>query len=217
MKDIKKIKGKYHIAELIEQGEHDEQDFKLTVNDAMKIARTLSAFANKGGGRLLIGVKDNGVIAGLRSEEDIFVVEQAAQMYCRPAIDVEFTAYRATDDGLVVLKAEVKEAVEKPVRAREHDGRWRAYYRVADENILASALMIKVWQRRESLAPLIMDINSSGVIDFLERCESATIAEIALGAHLSMKGAEDVVVMLAAMNMVTFVHTPRGFEIMLPD
>ncbi len=45
--------------ELIAQGEHVQQDFKFRIDDQRKIARTLCAFANTKGGRLLIGVKDN--------------------------------------------------------------------------------------------------------------------------------------------------------------
>ena len=66
---------------LIAQGEHQQQDFKYEISDARKIARTLSAFANTDGGRLLIGVKDNGKIAGVRSDEEIYMVEAAASRY----------------------------------------------------------------------------------------------------------------------------------------
>ena len=78
MKDLNPLKGKYYIEELVAQGEHQQQDFKFLISDARKIARSISAFANRDGGRLLIGVKDNGTIAGVRNEEDIYVVEQAA-------------------------------------------------------------------------------------------------------------------------------------------
>ncbi|WP_302606014.1 helix-turn-helix domain-containing protein, partial [uncultured Duncaniella sp.] len=87
------IKGKFYIASLIEEGEYEHQDFKFAVSDARKIARSLSAFANNDGGRLLIGVKDNGAIAGVRNEEDIFVVEQAAEMYCEPPQEIKVTAF----------------------------------------------------------------------------------------------------------------------------
>ena len=52
-----KMKRLHPIEELISQGEHQQQDFKFEVSDSKKIARTLSAFANTDGGRLLIGVK----------------------------------------------------------------------------------------------------------------------------------------------------------------
>lgn len=106
MKDLKGIKGKYYIARLIEEGEHEHQDFKFAISDARKIARSISAFANRDGGRLLVGVKDNGVVAGVRNEEDIFVIEQAAEMYCRPPQEIRVTAFKAEEEK-TVLRIEI--------------------------------------------------------------------------------------------------------------
>jgi predicted HTH transcriptional regulator len=49
-----------YIYKLIQEGEHQRQDFKYCINDSKKIAKSLVAFANTDGGRLLIGIKDNG-------------------------------------------------------------------------------------------------------------------------------------------------------------
>ena len=57
------------IIEMIAEGEHQQQDFKMRIEDTRKIARTLVAFANTDGGRLLIGVKDNGTVCGVVPEE----------------------------------------------------------------------------------------------------------------------------------------------------
>ena len=65
---MKPLSEKLYLQQLIEEGEHQQQDFKFEISDARKIARSLSAFANTDGGRLLIGVKDNGRIDGVRSE-----------------------------------------------------------------------------------------------------------------------------------------------------
>ena len=70
-----------YIHRLISEGEHVHQDFKFEISDARKIAKSISAFANTEGGRLLVGVKDNGKIAGVRSEEEIYMIEAAAQRY----------------------------------------------------------------------------------------------------------------------------------------
>ena len=64
-----------YIQRLISEGEHVHQDFKFEISDARKIAKSISAFANTEGGRLLVGVKDNGKIAGVRSEEEIYMIE----------------------------------------------------------------------------------------------------------------------------------------------
>ena len=75
-----------YLEKLISEGEHVHQDFKFAISDARKIAKSLSAFANTEGGRLLVGVKDNGKIAGVRSEEEIYMIEADANLYCRPEV-----------------------------------------------------------------------------------------------------------------------------------
>ena len=55
-----------HIQKLIKQGEHQTLEFKFRIDDSRKIARTLSAFSNTQGGTILVGIKDNGAIAGIR-------------------------------------------------------------------------------------------------------------------------------------------------------
>ena len=104
------MKKKHPIEALIEQGEHQQLDFKFEVSDSKKIARTLSAFANTDGGRLLIGVKDNGAISGVRSEEEYYMIEAASKMYTHP--EVPFTAKRWDVNGKTVLEVYISKPVE---------------------------------------------------------------------------------------------------------
>jgi len=55
---LSSFKKKHIITTLIEQGEGQQLDFKFEVSDAVKIARSLTAFANTVGGKLLIGVNN---------------------------------------------------------------------------------------------------------------------------------------------------------------
>ena len=216
MKDIKAIKGKFYIQQLIEEGEHEHQDFKFSISDARKIARSVSAFANNDGGRLLIGVKDNGNIAGVRNEEDIYVVEQAAQMYCRPAQNVEFTAFK-TEGGAIVIRAEIAKASHRPVQAQEPDGSWRTYYRVKDENIAAPDLMVRAWRRKESTDGSLISFSEteSSLINYLNENEMTTIEEFMKMARISRHTAEDIITKLYAMNIIDFTYTGSEFKIML--
>ena len=77
----------HHIQDLIQEGEHQMLDFKFEISDSRRIARSLAAFANTDGGRLLVGVKDNGAIAGVRSDEEIHMIQAAAEMYCQPKVE----------------------------------------------------------------------------------------------------------------------------------
>ena len=132
------------IHRLIAQGEHQQQDFKYEISDARKIARTLSAFANTDGGRLLIGVKDNGKIAGVRSDEEIYMVEAAATLYCVPPVQCHMTTHRIEGRGVVI--AEVRPVDKRPVRAQLDDGKLCAFMRIADENIVASPVQMALWR-----------------------------------------------------------------------
>ena len=109
---LRELKSRHYIQDLIEEGEHEHQDFKFQISDARKIARSISAFANNSGGHLLVGVKDNGRIAGVRSDEEIYMIEQAAQMYCRPPQKVQCTVYRV--EGKSVLKVDIAPADALP-------------------------------------------------------------------------------------------------------
>lgn len=133
-----------YIQKLVAEGEHEHQDFKFEISDARKIARSISAFANTGGGRLLVGVKDNGKIAGIRSEEEIYMIEAAANMYCQPKVEIETKTY--TVEKRTILEINIEEATEKPVFAIDEENKPKAYIRIKDENILATLVHLKMWQ-----------------------------------------------------------------------
>ena len=143
---------------LIAQGEHQQQDFKYEISDVRKIARTLSAFANTDGGRLLIGVKDNGKIAGVRSDEEIYMVEAAAALYCVPPVACHMSVHRVEGRGVVI--AEVEPSAQRPVRARLDDDSLCAFMRIADENIVASPVQMALWREAEKDCGTLLSFTS---------------------------------------------------------
>ncbi|MCM1348339.1 MAG: ATP-binding protein [Firmicutes bacterium] len=218
MKDIRASRGKYYLHKLIAEGENEHQDFKFQISDARKIARSISAFANNSGGRLLIGVKDNGSIAGVRNEEDIYVVEQAAQLYCKPAQSPKFSAYKA-EEGAMVIIAEVDASARRPVSVSEADGSLKAFYRVADENILAHPLMVKAWKHKLKSQPNIISLseaeqslltmlNSSGFID---------PDKVPALCKVSNNVAEQLILRLYALSVIDFRFINRRFHLVPSD
>ena len=140
---------KRYIQSLINEGEHQQQDFKYRVEDAVKLAKSVSAFANTDGGRLLIGVRDDGHMSGVRDEEEIYMMHQAAYRYCRPQASIKFDTYHV--EGRTIVVATVPPSDRRPVCVIGDDGRQRAYIRIADENIVASPVHLAIW--RESQNP----------------------------------------------------------------
>ena len=159
---------KRYLLELISEGEHQQQDFKYRVDDARKLARSVSAFANTDGGRLLIGVRDDGHIAGVRTEGEIYVMHQAAYKYCQPEASIRFDTYHA--DGKAVVIATVPPSDKRPVCAPDEDGNMRAYIRIKDENIVASPVLYTLL--KESQKPqgalLVYDDNIRRLLGLME-------------------------------------------------
>ncbi len=139
---------KRYLLSLIREGEHQQQDFKYRVADAAKLAKSVSAFANTNGGRLLIGVRDDGHLSGVRSEEEIFMMHQAAYRFCKPEASIKFDTYHV--DGRTIVVATVPPSERKPVSALNEEGRQRAYIRIADENIVASPVHLAIWREQQS-------------------------------------------------------------------
>ncbi|VAW29795.1 hypothetical protein MNBD_BACTEROID07-535 [hydrothermal vent metagenome] len=139
---------KHPILRLIEQGEGQHLDFKFEVSDAPKIARSLVAFANTDGGTLLIGVKDNGKIAGIRSEEEFFMIQNAAMRYCLP--EVLFHTKEWQIQGKKVLEVTIPKGNLIPYKAPDKNGKPKVFIRIADENVLASGVQMKIWQSQKN-------------------------------------------------------------------
>ena len=191
-----------YINKLIREGEHQTQDFKYCISDSKKIARSLVAFANTDGGRLLIGVKDNGRIAGVRSEEEYYMVESAARIYSKPA--VEFTTKQHFVDGKTILEVIVEPSEEKPHFARDEEGKWWAYFRKDDENRLATKIMIEVWKKRKSPDGILINYSDDEktLLDYLETNEKISVSKFSRIAHLSFKKAEEIIINFRTLNIL---------------
>lgn len=191
-----------YIRRLIQQGEHQTQDFKYCISDSKKIARSLVAFANTDGGRLLIGVKDNGRIAGVRTDEEYYMVESAAKLYSKPPVG--FTTRQHAVEGKTVLEVMVEPSNDKPHFARDEEGKWWAYFRKDDENRLANKVMIEVWKRQQSREGILISYSDAEriLLDYLENNQKISVSKYARIARLSYKSAEQIIINFRSLNIL---------------
>ena len=148
-----------YLQSLIKEGEHQQQDFKYRVSDAQKLAKSVSAFANTDGGRLLIGVRDDGQPSGVRSEEEIYMMHQAAYRFCRPEASIKFDTYHI--DGRTIVIATVPPSDRRPVCALHDNDKPCAYIRIGDENIVASPVHLAIWRESQNPQGSIMTYTDS--------------------------------------------------------
>lgn len=181
-----------YLQKLILEGEHQQQDFKYCISDSRKIAKSLVAFANTDGGRLLIGVKDNGNIAGVRSEEEYYMVESAAKIFSKPPID--FDTRQHFIENKTVLEVIIESSSNKPHFAKNDQGKWLAYFRKDDENKLANKVMIEVWKKQKRSQGIFLSYSETErfLLDYLEKNGSISQSAFSRKAQITYREAERV-------------------------
>ena len=199
------MQKKHHIIKLIEQGEHQQLDFKFAINDSKKIARSLSAFANTDGGRLLIGVKDNGSIAGIRSEEEYHMIEAASQLHTSP--EVKFETKKQNFEGNQLLEVIIKKSKDRPHLAPDEKGKMKAFVRVKDQNLLANGLLLKVWQLEKKEVGVKIHYNEAEnfILKYLSENEQITFSKFRKLAGIDKDYAEKILIDFIVLDIIEIV------------
>ena len=202
---------------LIDEGEHQQQDFKYCINDSKKIAKSLVAFANTDGGRLLIGVKDNGKIVGISTDEEFYMVEAAAKIYSDPPII--FTTKQWQSEGKTVLEILVDASDERPHFVKDESGKWLAYIRVKDENVLAHKIQLDVWKKQKSSRGIYFSYSNDEkwLVDYLQKYDSITYSKFIRLAQISRKKAADILSNFVVLEVVKLRSSRDGTDFTLNE
>jgi len=198
-----------YIKSLIAEGENQHLDFKFEINDSRKIARTLVAFANTNGGKLLVGVKDNGAISGVRSDEEYYMVEAAANMFCKP--EIPFDVKKWIVDKKIVLEISVKQGSD-PFYAKDENGKWMAYVRINDQNILANRVLIEVWKRKKKPQGTFIKYskNENDLLSYLMENKKISLSKFTRVSKLTVKEAEKILINLLCLDVIQMELNEKG-------
>lgn len=202
---------------IIREGEHQQQDFKFRIDDSRKIARTLSAFANTDGGRLLIGVKDNGKITGIDPTEEIHMIDAAADMYCSPKLVFESRVWQ--EDMRLVLEIIVPKG-EEIVRSPDEEGKWRVYVRRADHTLLANKILLGVWkaQKRAHSRPEKFGEEESGLLQLISEHSPVTLSRLYRLSSLPKNRVDHLLILFVCWELVNMEMSDLGthYSVVLP-
>ena len=195
------IKKPTHIETLISGGEGLKLDFKFEISNAQKIAKTLVSFANTEGGVLLIGVKDNGVVAGIRTNEEVYMIDSAANLFSKPNIQFDVKSWNVK--GKQVLEIKIHKGTQKPYFAKDIDNKWKAYVRVEDQNFLATNVLVRTWKEKKHRAVKIKySRKEEFLLDYLRDFDSITIERFCELAEISKKEAENILVDFMILDII---------------
>ncbi len=193
---------------LIEEGEGFELEFKRKVSSPIKIAKTMSSFANTSGGIILFGVDDDGSIVGVESEKtELDLIDESAEFYCDPPVSVSISIVPYNHRDVVV--ATVDESDEKPHYVKEENGETNVYIRVNDNSVLASKEVIKVLRDEQpDKAPLTISIgeNEKRLFAFLEIHPRITVTDYSELINVSIRRASRILTTLVRAGVIR-IHT----------
>ena len=203
------------IKKLIKEGENQQLDFKYCISDSKKIARTISAFANTDGGILLIGVRDNGSIAGIRSDEEFYMIDTAAKLFCKPEIPVLIRQH--VSEGKAILEVEVAKGEKRPYQAKGDDGKWRAYFRQNDQNLVANSVLLQLWRKNERKTGVLIRFGKpeNTLMEHLKKNGSITLSRFKKIARIPAYRAEKIIVNLLLCDILSMEASEIGYRYLL--
>jgi predicted HTH transcriptional regulator len=207
-----------HIQKLIEEGEHQQLDFKFEISDSRRIARSLAAFANTDGGRLLVGVKDNGAIAGVRSDEEIHMIQAAAEMYCQPKVNYLTKEWEI--NGKTVLEVIIPKDEHDKHKAPDNQGEYKIFVRVKDENLVADPILLKVWkyQKNKKFTKVSFTEPEMALLRYLSEHPSITLQEfMELTPIINKRRAENILINFILIGTINIRMTSQGSYFQLND
>ncbi|MFB9844441.1 RNA-binding domain-containing protein [Mucilaginibacter ginsenosidivorans] len=201
-----------NIKKTIFEGEGVTLDFKKTITSCEKIARTMVSFANNKGGRLLIGVADDGSIKGVKSEdEERYMITRAAQMFSKPALEPKFEEIYVDDK--LVLVVEIPESDTKPHYALAEDGKWWVYVRVKDKSVLASKIVVDVLRHSADNKGVLIEYSTKekALLQYLDEKRRINVQEYCKLLKLSRRSAQRILVNMV-LSGVLRIHTTEKEE-----
>ncbi|MGB3468745.1 MAG: ATP-binding protein [Cyclobacteriaceae bacterium] len=200
--------GIRYIKNLVRQGEHDHLEFKRKAAHPEKIVREVVAFANSAGGKLLVGVDDNGDTPGVKfPEEEEYILNKAIAELCSPKIDYQLEIVKVSEyDEHAILVYDIPEGKRKPYYAREkkNDKFGKAYIRLADKSIQASREVVGVLKSKKRNEETGFEYGEQEKIlmKYLEANNRITVTEYQELAKLPYHLASKKLILLTANNVL---------------
>lgn len=189
-------------------GEGFHIEFKRRAPQPERLAKEVIALANARGGKLFIGVDDDGTIRGVRdAEEERFALRQALDAHCDPPVAVAIEAVEITRRR-EVLVVDVPESLDKPhylVNAVNGNGRARTpYVRVGHQSIEASREAVRLMKHQRAPRDVQFEFGDKErtLMRYLDRHEQITVEAYARLVDIPKRRASQTLVLLAKANLL---------------
>ena len=204
---------------LVQQGESDKLEFKRKANFPVKIIREMVAFANTSGGKLLVGVADDGTIAGVKfPDEESHVINKALANCCRPSLTFTETVIPVGDRKFVLL-LDIPPSKSKPHYIVMGKTKRDSYVRQADRSIRASRELVEIMRRQRTPKDIRFNYGEkeAQLIQYLTDNSYITLADYMKLGRLSRYKASRKLILLVLANVLQIIPFERGDRYALKD
>jgi len=142
---------KVELYEIIANGENSGTEFKRDDIRPEQLAKEIVAMANLNGGKILIGVEDDGTISGIqRSDLEIWIMDTVFRRYVHPML-VPYYEEITLDDEKKVAVISFDQGNAKPYVLRNNE-REEIYIRVGSTSRLATReQQLRLFEKGEML------------------------------------------------------------------
>lgn len=202
------------VQRFVGNGEGQFVEFKLRVPEPARLAKEVVAFANSGGGRVFIGVDDDGSIVGVKdSAEEEFALQEALNRYCRPPMKWTSERVQITSKRDVIVVT-VSSSPRKPhfIVADVEKGTGPAYVRVQDMSLEASPESIKLMQAEHLEEGVHFEFGKTELLflRYLEQYSKVTVSGFAQIGNLTERAAGEILVTLTRAKILDQYREARG-------
>jgi predicted HTH transcriptional regulator len=200
------------LGRLVALGESATLEFKTRVPRPERIAKEVIAFANSMGGRLLLGVDDDGTLRGVRdSEEEEFALHQALEEYCAPPVAYAIERIAISKKKTVIL-VNIPCSEHRPHFLLDpgNGGSKTAYVRVEDMSVEASKESVRLMRSRDNGQNVMFEFGEKEkmLMRYLENYGRITVAQFANLVNISPKRASQTLVILTRANILRLHAQP---------
>ncbi len=163
------------IHELIAQGEGEQMDFKIRVDNQKKLAKTLCALANTKGGKILVGVKENGKIAGCEPSDVFHMISAAADLYTQPTVPFESKIHQVKHKLVLEIQIPKGEEIHECI---DEEGYWKIFARIKDVSLEANPVLLKMMHMRFQKLPVVNEQHLQQIIQLLQQVPELSFSKV---------------------------------------
>ena len=193
------------LIDLTARGEGHHLEFKYRVPEPERFAKEVAALANADGGCVLIGVNDDGTLAGLKDvEEEEYAVKQALNNHLRPVVAIDLKRVRISRKRQVIA-VNIPASEAKPHYVLDHANRRKTVFiRIKDKSVEASREARKLMHNPGSDQNILFTFEDKEriLLRYLEDQGRVTVRRFAALARINRRHASRILLRLTRAKLL---------------